>query len=140
MGLASVRSLFRERLEGLGFTEHRDAFNFANIGATVIDKSFHLETGVVTSGPANQLAHFYDYGITVRIFKRGFNNPAEALDEIDALADTVYADLLAPGIRLGTEIKDIVPNSYQPLPYDSSNDNTIILEMSFTASVILCFA
>lgn len=140
MALSSVRTLFRQRLEGLGYREHRDAFNFENIGANILDDSFHLETGSVASFAANQLAHDFEYGITVRIFKRGYSDPATLLDEIDQIAQDVYSDILAPGIRLGTEIKDIVPNSYQPLPYDASNDNSIILEMSFTARVLLCFA
>ena len=138
--LSSVRPLFRTQLEGLGYEEHRDAFNFDNIGDSIINDSFHLETTSISSLPANQIAHDFAYNITLRVFKRGYNDPATLLDEIDQVAQDIYGALLDPAIRLGTDIKDIVPDGYQPLPYAPSNDNTMILEMNFTAKLLVCFA
>ncbi len=139
MSLASVRPFFRDRLEALGFMEHDQPFQPNQIGETIVDDSFHLSTGTIISGPANQVIHSFEFPITVRIYKRGFVDLLEAYDEIHETADTVLADLLEPSIRLGTDIKDIVPESIDIVEIDESDDNIFYLELVFTAKLELCY-
>jgi hypothetical protein len=140
MSLSSVRPFFRDRLESLGFKEHDEPFQPGIIAANITDGSFHLETGFIASGPANQIVHSFTYPITVRIYRTGFSDILKAYDEVHEDADAILADLLNPSTRLGTVIKDIVPESIQPQALDiNSNDNVIILELVFTAKLELCF-
>ncbi len=139
MSLASVRPFFRARLEGLGFREHDQPFEPGQIGESIQDGAFHMETGVIVSTSANQIVHDFDYPITIRVYKKGYEDILAAYDEIHADADLILADLLDPMVRLGTIIKDIVPDTVQPLPLDETNDNVIVLEFVFTAKLELCF-
>ncbi len=139
MSFTAVRTLFRERLEGLGFEEHDQPFQPNQIGETIVDDSFHMETGSITSDSANQRVHSFDFPILIRIYKKGYSNLLDAYDQVHATADSVLADLLNPDVRLGTEIKDIVPNSIDLLPMAESNDDIIILELGFTARLELCY-
>ena len=139
MSLATVRPFFRERLEGLGFSEHDQPFQPNQIGETIVNDSFHMETGSIISSAANQVVHSFEFPITVRIYKKGYVNLLEAYDDIHETADEVLSDLLEPSVRIGTDIKDIVPESIDILPIDDSNDNILYLELVFTAKLELCY-
>lgn len=139
MSLSDVRPFFRTRFEGLGFTEHQDAFSVNNIGEAVLDDSFHIESGVVSS--VNEpLTHIFTYPILVRIFKKGFADPIDALDAIDQTRADILDDILDPANRLQTTgINNVEFIDSSTLPLDDSNDNAIVLELNFNATVILCF-
>lgn len=139
MSLAAVRVFFRERMEGLGYTEHDQPFQPTVLAENIQDGSFHMETGVISSGPANQIVHDFEFPITIRVYKKGFADVLSAYDKIHEEADTILADLLDPLVRIGTIIKDIVPDTVQPLPLDETNDNVIVLELVFTARLELCY-
>lgn len=139
MSLASVRPFFRTRLEGLGYTEHDQPFEPDEVGANIVDDAFHLETGSIAGAAANQMVHGFLYPITVRIYKVGYQNLNDAYDESMEIADTILADILQPSVRLSTVIKNITPESIQPLPLSSTNDNVIVLTLAFTAELQLCF-
>lgn len=141
MGLANVRPFFRERLEGLGYTEHDQPFEPTEIGANIVDGAFHMETGTISSGPANQRSRTFEYPLTIRVYKAGYSDILEAVDAALEEADTILNDLLQPSVRLGNAvgIKDIVPNSVQPTALDATNDNVVVIVMVLTARLELCF-
>jgi len=139
MSLASVRPFFRDRLEGLGFREHDQPFQPNQIGETIVNDSFHISTGTIVSAPANQRVHSFEFPITVRIYKKGFVDLLETYDDIHSTADDVLADLLDPSVRLGSTIKDIIPESIDIVEIDESNDNVLFLELVFTAKLELCY-
>lgn len=141
MGLADVRPFFRERLEGLGYTEHNQPFEPDEVGANIVDGAFHIETGTISTGPANQRSHTFDYPLTIRIYKTGYSDILEAYDAALEGADTILADLLQPSVRLGNVvgIKDIIPNSVQPTALNATNDNVVVVVMVVTARLELCF-
>ena len=135
MAISSVRPYFRARMKALNFKEHKDGFNFNNVPSTLQDKTFHIDSGDLTIGSANQLTHEIDYKVTVRVYKRGFRDPNAALDAVDQTTETILTEILKPSNRLGTDIKDVVPDAIRKVPLDNSNDNAIILEMDFTAKL-----
>lgn len=139
MSLSEVREFFRGRLESLGYREHDEPFIPEEIGANIVDEAFHLETGSITGGPANQRVHGFSYPITLRVYKTGYKNLNQAYDNSMEIADTILADLLAPGVRIGTVIKNITPETIQPLPLSVTNDNVIVLTFTFTIDLQLCF-
>ena len=139
MSLSQVRPFFRDRLEALGFSEHNQPFEPNEIGANIVDESFHIEIGTIATGPANQRVHSFSVPVLVRIYKTGYSNINDAYDEVIGVGDAVLADFLQPSVRIADPIKNIVPNTIQPRPLAPSNDNIIILELAFTAELELCF-
>ena len=140
MSLAAIRPFFRERLEALGYEEHDQPFEPNEIGANIVDGSFHLEVGVVSSFAANQRDHEFSFPITIRVYRTEYSCLNEGYDAIFGEADTVLDGLLVPSVRLNSGLlRDIVPNSVQVRALDSTNDNVIVLELAFTARLLLCF-
>lgn len=139
MSFAVIRPFFRSRLEALGYTEHADAVDFSNIPSNLLSETFQIESLPISGGPANQRAHEFDYGLILRVFKRGFADPVTAYDSADSDIGLILSDLLAPSVRLGVDIKDIVPLSISKIPLSGSDDNDLIIEFNFSVKVILCF-
>jgi len=139
MSLVSVRPHFRNAMILLGYEEHTDAIDFENIPSTILDDAFMMDTQPISSGSANQRAHEFDYGLVLRVFKRGFSDPVALYDEADEDIETILTSLLAPINRLSAEIKDIIPESINKIPLSASDDNDLIIEFNFTVKIIMCF-
>jgi hypothetical protein len=140
MTLGGVRGFFRTRLDGLGYNEWTDGFNIENIPSTVLDKSYHLAVGPIRSGPANQMHHVFDYPIVVSLFFKGFRDPSSAIDSSLDSAQDVLNDILDPAQRLQTNgLKDIRPNGILVRPLAGSNDNTVVVEISFNVVMLYAF-
>lgn len=135
MSLSSVRPFFRTRLDGLGFIEWDDGFQFDNVPETILNKAYHLQIGTIGGGPANQTTHVFEYPITLRVHFKGFRDVNSAIDDVVSESETILEDILAPSVRLGTAIKDVVCDSVNILPLDASNDNNIVLQMEFTSTI-----
>ncbi len=139
MSFTAVRTLLRERMETLGFEEHDQPFQPNQIGETIVDGSFHLETGSISGSAASQRVHSFDFPTILRVYKRGYVDLLTAYDDIHGVLDTVLTDLLDPAVRIGTDVKDLVPDSIDIVPISESNDNVIYLEIVLTARLELCF-
>jgi hypothetical protein len=141
MTLGSVRAQFRQAVAALGFTEHDDGFNFNNIPSTLLDGSFHVELGVITTGPANQAHHTLRYPVTVRVFFKGYRDPNDQIDQALDQAQTILESVLSFDQRLAQDLnrKDIRPLSVSVNPLANSNDNAMILELEFEVYTIYVF-
>ena len=141
MSFTAPRPYMRDLMDTLNYREWTDGFNFENIPSTIFDESYHLETGLVSGLPANQVVHQFDFPLTLRVFLKGFRDPASAIDDALLRADEINASVLSPSNRLSetTGIKDVVPGTVQVLPYDTTNDNAVILEMVFNFNLIECY-
>jgi len=139
MSFSAVRPYFRTQLRALGFTEWTDAFNTDNIPSTRIEKAFHIEN------PDGSRRDIYDQqsqdvelGVTIRTFRKGFRDPATAVDSALADLDAILARCLASERRLGTQIKNIVYNNHTITPLNDTNDNVAVLEINFICFIIIC--
>lgn len=137
MSLVNVLPFFRTRMDGLGYSEHEDAFNAENIPATILNNSYHLEVGPVVGGAIPHRTQEAEMPIVLRAFYKGYRSMNDARDDAITESETILCDILASSVRLGVTVKNIIFDSYQLLPLNESNDNSIILEMSFRAIVIL---
>lgn len=136
----AVRPFFRSRLESIGLVEHEDSVDFENIGSTILDKSFQLDTQNATGEAAVNVAHPFDYGLTLRVFLRGQGRTnSKTFDEADQLVDRVLQVILDPAARLGQTIKDIIPNSVAKTALSGSNDNDLVVEFQFTIRLLGCY-
>jgi len=137
MSVTLVVPLFRTRMDGLDYSEWTDTFDIENIPSTILDKSYHVEVNDGSGGVINQHVQNVSMPVTLRVFRRGFRDPASMRDEMLGDMETIICDILLPAVRLSSGIKNIVFDSFSLLPLDDSNENSIILEMNFTAIVIL---
>ena len=138
MSIAGVKTYARARMRSLGYTEWMDGFNFANIPSTLLNSRFHVALGDSIGISNNQDNQTIESEFTIRIFRQGTADPKTSIDTATTSADTVITDLLRASNRLTqTEIKNVRFNSMAIEPIDVSNDNGLIVRMSFTALVII---
>lgn len=125
----------------LGYTEWTDGFNTENIPASIINESYHIETGTIIGGPANQRAHQFQFPVIMKVFLRGYNDPASAIDDALLRGDDILASVLAPTNRIAQaeDIKDISPGTISIEPLDATNDNSVVLTIEFNFNIYDCF-
>ena len=122
-------------MDTLGYREWTDGFAFDNVPETTMDGSYHLTTGTLGGNSQNQTVLDISYPITVRLFLKGFRDPAQAIDESISAGESIVCDLVSVANANGTAIKDVQFVSMEPQPKDESNDNIVVLVISFTARV-----
>ena len=140
MSLAAVRPLFRERLNALGFKEHKDAFDDQNRPQKQLEKLYRLNSSGANGQSANHTTHLFESDIELVITLKGKGDKnVDLADRAWVVADEVLADILSPSVRNGTIIKDISPKGITVDPLSASDDNDVILTMGFTASILCNF-
>lgn len=139
MSLIDVRSYFRTHLDSVGFSEWTDGFNTENIPGTLLDRSYHIESGVISSTASNHQAHLFICPITIRVFYKGFVDTQGAIDDAYVDATSILAEVLLPANRLGSSLQDVVPSSISVTPLSSTNDNSLILQMEFEVKTYIKF-
>jgi len=137
MALTDVRTYFRGKLDALGYSEWSDGFNSENIPQSLLDKSYHLEIGTITSATSSHLTYTFSYPLTVKIFLKGYVDPSGAIDDAILQSESILASILDTASRVGLDIKDVIPGTVDVLQFDASNDNDLILQMEFI-SIIMC--
>lgn len=139
MSLKAARGYMRERGEALGLREWKDGFNFDNIPANLVDRSFHIETGSAVGIKLNQADQELNFSQTVRIFVKGFRNPASGIDSAIALAEDFIKECVTARTRL-TQTSGIKNVVFENASFDAdsaSNDNLIVASLTFRIFSIL---
>jgi len=139
MSLLDVRTYFRAQMDTTGYEEWRDGFNTENIPSTLLDRSYHIESGVITATTSNHQVHEFNCPVTVRVYLKGFLDPVTAIDDAYVVAETILGVLLLPADRLGTCVKDVVPINITVSPLTQQNDNSVIVQLDFEAITFIRF-
>ena len=137
MSFAAVRGYFRSRMNGLGHKEHTDAFNWQNIPEKIQNRAYHIETSTGFGNGQNQTVIDANQDVTVRLFILGYRDTGSRIDAAIAFADEAICDIVNPINANGTLIKTAKFVSMNVLPRSESNDNTIIVEINFTARLMI---
>lgn len=131
--LTSSRSYFRSRLNSLGYKEWTDGFNVENIPKSLLDGSYHISSGSVSPTPSNHQVHEFVSDVLIRVYLKGYRDPAQAIDKAFEKAELVLGAVLLPSMRLAQDcIKDIEPGVIDVEALSASNDNSVILNMNFS--------
>jgi hypothetical protein len=143
MTLGQVRGFFRGVMNGLKYREWADGFNIANIPATILDGSYHLDVGHIKISPtmgAQARAFEFSYPVTLKVLSKGFKNPGLAIDRALDNAQGIL-EVLMPQANALTQvgIKNVSPTGLDTQPLQVSNDNAVILVMTFDMYLILAF-
>lgn len=142
MSMTACRSYFRARANAIGLREWKDGFSFENIPANIYDKAFHLEAGPASGVKLNQNDQEINFQVIVRIFVKGFRDPATGIDTAILLTENLLTESLAPETRLTqtTGIKQVTFESANFEPPLGDNDNLIIATVQFRVLTILGLA
>jgi hypothetical protein len=135
--IKDIRPYFRSALTSLRYREWTDGFNFENIPSNVLNNTFHISTpSGARRGAYSQTSQEIEQDVVVRVFFKGFRNPAQAIDRsMEAYQDILEKCLGAD--RLGCSIKNVYLNTMQILPLAQTNDNSVILEVTFSCLIII---
>jgi hypothetical protein len=136
MSLTKVRPFFRNRLLGLGFLEHEDVFNRENIPKTVIDKSFHALIQSFDGGPINHTHQDVVVGVLVTVVFKGFRDVSETMDRAILEVECIIKDVCNIAVRT-SDLLNVVFSGADFSALNLENDNSVLVELSFDAQVIL---
>jgi len=136
MSMTEVRSYFRDRMNELGFKEHKDAFGL-EIGSTKIHKAYHIESGDISELQQNHGCAMFVYPLTVRFYLKGYRYPADAIDESIDFEQTIAKNCKSPATLAETTIRRVSLPSSSREPHSESNDNIVMTTMGFVAEVVL---
>lgn len=137
MSLTSVRSYFRGRLDSLGYKEWTDGFEFDDVPETVLDQTYHITTGTISTNSVSHTINDLAYPVTIRLYLKGFRDPAQAIDDSITEGERIINDVTSVANSNGQGIKEVRFSSMEPTPKDVANDNIVLLVMTFDARVIL---
>lgn len=138
MSLTAVIPYFRAQALEQGWHEWKDAFNTENIPGTLIDRSFHIQMGRANEKRLNQYDLEMIVPLQVKYYKKGFKDPASARDAAISSAETFAKACLKASNRLtGAGIKNVSLIGFEPSQYANTNDNIVVVQMEFTALVII---
>lgn len=134
MSLTNIRTYFRERFDGLSYLEHEDGFNRQNIPQTILNKSYHILVESVTGGPINQLDQRTSSGVLISVFFKGYRNVNEAIDDAISNVEIIIKDVCKIANRTSM-LLNVVFEGCDFLPLSDTNDNSVLVEMRFSADV-----
>lgn len=139
MSMTACKAYFRTQANAIGLKEWKDGFSFSNIPSNIIDKSYHLESGPGVGVKLNQNDQEINFQMIVRIFVKGFRDPASGIDTAIALTEDLLEQALDPATRLTqtTGIKQVTFESVNFEPPIGDNDNLVIASVQFRVLTIL---
>lgn len=139
MSLKPIRQYFKDRFSELDneYQEHTDAFNTDNIGELNLDKAYHIFYGSAQTSALNHLTTKDIVSVTVSIFSKGYRDPIEALDDAMDFANHFRLHAMNPKLsNTGEFIKNVVCTSIEASPINTQNDNSIVIKLQFSITVI----
>lgn len=139
MSITAVKSYFRARCSAISLKEWKDGFAFDNIPSNIIDRSYHLEIGPAVGIKLNQNDQEINCQAIVRIFVKGFRDPAAGIDTALLLTENLLTEALATDTRLTqtTGIKQVTFENASFEPPQGDNDNLVIASVQFRVLTIL---
>ncbi len=137
MSLTAVRSHFREKLNSLKLREWTDGFDVENIPSTLFDRAYHIGAPSGNNVLLNQGALTITGTFEVKLFLKGFRNNALAIDQAIEAAENAIKECSLAATNAKGNLKKITPGQLTIEPYAATNDNAVIVNITFEAMVVL---
>lgn len=137
MAWSDIKPYFRTVLDAQSLSEWEDGFAFENIPETILDGAYHFTFGEITGDTLNHDAQETLIPITIRVFKKGFRDPATGIDESVTLAQTIVTESVKTSTRITQSFLNISFDTVSILPIAETNDNAILIELNFTVRDVL---
>jgi hypothetical protein len=136
MSLSAFIPYVRAQLQTLGYVEHFDEFDDQNIAATILDKTFMLTPGRLSSGSSRGVDFEWTYPLTIELFFRGYAQPSNAIDgaflEVEKILDLVF-EIEKRNSVIG--LRDVYPTGLSFEPFSGDNDSIIKCKIDLTAKI-----
>ena len=136
MSLTNLRPYLRSVMNSLGYSEWTDGFNWENIPSTIIDGTYHLEVQENSSAKQNQYDIEIEIPVVIRLFTKGFRDPASGIDDMISKIEGIIKEACKPTASLGS----LVSCKFRTMavePFIVSNDNLIMGRIEFSNILIL---
>jgi predicted acylesterase/phospholipase RssA len=141
MSVALIKPYFASKLIALGYEEWPDGFGDDNIPSTLLDRSFHQRFLSCDSRSINQESFEMVVNHQMKVFFKGFNTPANAIDEGLVRCQTIVASVLNFADYTDAGIKGLFFDSFTVDPFDEvQNDNIIVGTLNFSVRVFTCIS
>ena len=139
---SDIRKYFNKEIQSVDsdLKEWKDALVYddaANIPSTLLNNRYHIEIGSWSSTPAQDLSVQDQFSVILSIFKKGFDEPQDVLDELLDKALCIKAQLINPQNvetfkQVNTSAIEAVENTSGTAgEIDSTNDNIIKIALEF---------
>lgn len=149
MSYSKVRTYFNQvmnvvdpnSIEWTGALVYDDA---QNIPDTIIERSHHIEIGPISSTKGAGGVSTKDFLVTLTFFKKGYNNPTDALDYLIDVAECI--ELEAENPKTIESFKDAEAITFEqvdsvsitPSEIEGTNDNTVKCKLEFNITMLFC--
>ncbi len=140
MSFSDIRPYVKARMLTVDpeFSEWTDAFNVENVPNTIIEKAWHLMFDPASAVSLNQTGLLYDCPITIRVHFKGYREPQDAVDLGVQNAEAIIREFVKHVNRLTqTSIKNVTSTGWNLEPLAASNDNIVVLVLSFNLEILL---
>jgi hypothetical protein len=126
----------RSQLDALGYFEHDDEFDKDNIANTVLDKTYMITPGSLTSSRSSHLSYTWTFPVTVNLWFSGYRKPSDAVDGAIESIELILDSVLDISNRYSQDgLTEIYPNNIDFEPIDKSNDCIIQASIGLTAVI-----
>lgn len=131
--MTTIRPYVRARCNELNLREWKDGFAFDNIPRNLINRSYHIESNLVDGIKLNQNEQELSHIVNLRVFLKGYRDPASGIDDVILLSENVIKQMLDTSVRVAQTggIKNVYFDGMVIEPIDEENDNFIISNMTF---------
>lgn len=136
MTLTDVRDFLRTRMDALLFTEWQDGFNVNNIPDTILDKAYHILSPNAETVKLDMVILDMDFHQEIAVFRKGFRNPAEAIDAAIEDMETIIVDLISMANRFTGHL-NVIPGGFTIEPLSDDNDNSVKATLNLRVKVLL---
>ena len=140
MSFVDLKPYFRDRLKAVSpdLKEWKDAFNIENIPSTILNKSYHIDLGLMTYRGSAQTCFQYLAPVSIRVIFKGYREAYEAVDFATKYADSITTEVCATSNRLNqARIKNVLPTTVNIRQLADGNDNAAVLELGFDCALFL---
>lgn len=139
MSFSTPRAQLFAIMESLGFIAIKDAFDFAEIGNTKINKGFHVEQGTITSDGVDQNTTDIDNPQTLRFYEKGNKDSNITMTNTLLQLDTITNNIL--DISNKTDgVRNILFSEFSAVPHSDDNNDIIRGELIVNYKQIVCFS
>lgn len=140
MSFVDVKPYFQARMKATDadLNEWQDAFDVNNIPATVIDKAWHIRVGTMSYQGSKHECLAFGVPVDLKVCLKGYRSPYEAVDNAHGLADAIIKECCKSTTSLNqANIKNVIPNLVNVREIGPSNDNLVVLEISFNVLIYI---
>lgn len=133
--LSSVLPYLRDTLDSLGYMEHVDEFDDTNISSTILDKTYVLRVGNLSTTGRDHISYSWLFPVTVEIFFKVYKNISSEIDGVLNSCEDFLDECLDISTLDSLPFTGLRPDGIELSTISSSNDTVIKATINLVATV-----